>query len=284
MKHKSILVTSVALAVAGSPWAAAAAAAAAADQGTDLEEVVITATKRESTVQDTPISVTAISAADIANKGLTDFNSLAQTVPGIAMRTSGPGQTEFEMRGLNSAGGNASVVGFYLDETALSSPASAQLGKIVIDPNLYDLNRVEILRGPQGTLYGSSSMGGTVKVVPNAPQLGVYAVSGETVVSVTGSGGGTNFTQNGMVNLPLGTEVALRLVGSSDSESGWLNRYVFADGAVPTDGATGARPPGFYTAPLAEIASQANASSLDSFRASLLWRPVDELSITPAFM
>jgi outer membrane receptor protein involved in Fe transport len=246
--------------------------------------VVITATKRESTVQDTPISVTAISAADIANKGLTDFNSLAQTVPGIAMRTSGPGQTEFEMRGLNSAGGNASVVGFYLDETALSSPASAQLGKIVIDPNLYDLNRVEILRGPQGTLYGSSSMGGTVKVVPNAPQLGVYAVSGETVVSVTGSGGGTNFTQNGMVNLPLGTEVALRLVGSSDSESGWLNRYVFADGAVPTDGATGARPPGFYTAPLAEIASQANASSLDSFRASLLWRPVDELSITPAFM
>jgi len=279
MRHNSILVTSVALAVAGGPWAAAIA-----DQGSELEEVVITATKRESTVQDTPISVTAISAADIANKGLTDFNSLAQTVPGIAMRTSGPGQTEFEMRGLNSAGGNASVVGFYLDETALSSPASAQLGKIVIDPNLYDLNRVEILRGPQGTLYGSSSMGGTVKVVPNAPQLGVYAVSGETVVSETGSGGGTNFTQNGMVNLPLGTDVALRLVGSSDSQSGWLNRYVFADGAVPTDGATGARPPGFYTAPLAETASQANASTLDSFRGSLLWRPTDNLSITPAFM
>ncbi len=283
MKQKSILVTSVALAVAGSPWAVAAADEAAA-QGGALEEVVITATKRESTVQDTPISVTAISAADIANKGMTDFNSLAQTVPGIAMRTSGPGQTEFEMRGLSSAGGNASVVGFYLDETALSSPAAAQLGKVVIDPNLYDLNRVEILRGPQGTLYGSSSMGGTVKVVPNAPQLGVYAVSGETVVSETDSGGGTNFTQNGMVNLPLGTNVALRLVGSSDSESGWLNRYVFADGAVPTDGATGARPPGFYSAPLQEIATQANASTLDSFRASLLWRPTDNLSITPAFM
>src|ERR1035438_3003760 len=193
-----------------------ASVARADESGTTLEEIVITATKRESTVQNTPISVTAISAADIANKGLTDFNSLAQTVPGIAMRTSGPGQTEFEMRGLNSAGGNASVVGFYLDETALSSPASAQLGKIVIDPNLYDLNRVEILRGPQGTLYGSSSMGGTVKVVPNAPQLGVYAVSGETVVSQTGSGGGTNFTHNGMVNLPLGTEGAPRLVGSSD--------------------------------------------------------------------
>jgi iron complex outermembrane receptor protein len=277
VKHKNILAASIALAVAGSAWAEA-------DQDAQLPEIVITATKRESTVQDTPISVTAISAADIANKGLTDFNSLAQTVPGIAMRTAGPGQTEFEMRGLNSAGGNTSVVGFYFDETALSSPASAQLGKVVIDPNLYDLNRVEILRGPQGTLYGASSMGGTVKLVPNAPQLGQFLASGETVVSETGSGGGTNFTQNGMVNLPLGENVALRIVGSSDSQSGWLNRYVFADGAVLTDGATGARPPGFYTAPLAETVSQANASSLDSFRASLLWRPTDEVSITPALM
>jgi len=278
VKYKNILAASIALAVAGSAWAAEA------DTGTELPEIVITATKRESTVQDTPISVTAISAADIASKGLTDFNSLAQTVPGIAMRTAGPGQTEFEMRGLNSSGGNTSVVGFYFDETALSSPASAQLGKVVIDPNLYDLNRVEILRGPQGTLYGASSMGGTVKLVPNAPQLGQFVASGETVVSETGSGGGTNFTQNGMVNLPLGANVALRIVGSSDSQSGWLNRYVFADGAVLTDGATGARPAGFYTAPLAETVTQANASSLDSFRASLLWRPSDEVSITPALM
>jgi iron complex outermembrane recepter protein len=283
VKYKSILVTSVALAFAASPWVAAAAEATAAGQGNDIEEVVITATKRESTVQDTSISVTAVSAADIANKGLTDFNSLAQTVPGIAMRTSGPGQTEFEMRGLNSAGGNASVVGFYLDETALSSPAAAQLGKTVIDPNLYDLNRVEILRGPQGTLYGSSSMGGTVKVVPNAPQLGEFAVSGETVLSDTGSGGGTNFTQNGMVNLPLGTDIALRLVGSSDSQSGWIKRFVLADGAVLTDGPT-SRPANFYTAPLQETVSQANSTSLDSFRATLLWRPVDGVSVTPAFM
>ncbi len=277
MKHKNILAASIALSLAGSAWAEA-------DTSSELPEIVITATKRESTVQDTPISVTAISASDIANKGLTDFNSLAQTVPGIAMRTAGPGQTEFEMRGLNSSGGNTSVVGFYMDETALSSPASAQLGKIVIDPNLYDLNRVEILRGPQGTLYGASSMGGTVKVVPNAPQLGQFAVSGETVVSQTSSGGGTNFTQNGMVNLPLGANVALRIVGSTDSQSGWVNRYVFADGAVLTDGATGARPAGFYTAPLAETVSQSNASSLDSFRASLLWRASDEVSITPALM
>lgn len=279
------LALTLGMALGGSAHAQLAAQAEASGaSGDQLQEVVITAAKRQSTVQNTPISVTAISASDIANKGLTDFNSLAQTVPGISMRTAGPGQTEFEMRGLSSAGGNTSVVGFYLDETALSSPASAQLGKIVIDPNLYDLNRVEILRGPQGTLYGSSSMGGTVKLVPNAPQLGEFAMSGQTVVSETNSGGGTNFTQNGMMNLPLGAAAALRIVGSSDSQSGWVNRYVFADGAVLTDGATGARPANFYTAPLAETVSQANASTLDSFRASLLWRAADGLSITPAFM
>src|SRR6204780_90183 len=257
---------------------------AASEPGDQLSEVIVTATKRKSTVQETSASITAVSGEDIADRGLVDFNSLAQSIPGIAMRTSGPGQTEFEMRGLNSAGGNTSMVGFYLDETPLSSPASAQLGKEEIDPSLYDLNRVEVLRGPQGTLYGASSMGGTVKLVPNAPQLGQFLASGETVVSETGSGGGTNFTQNGMVNLPLGENVARRIGGSTDSQSGWLNRYVFADGAVLTDGATGARPAGFYTGPLAETVSQANATSLSSFRASLLWRPSDEVSITPLLM
>jgi iron complex outermembrane receptor protein len=123
VKHKNILATSVALAVAGSAWAES-------DLNTELPEIVITATKRESTVQDTPISVTAISASDIANKGLTDFNSLAQTVPGIAMRTAGPGQTEFEMRGLNSAGGNTSVVGFLLrrDRAVVASLGAAGQG------------------------------------------------------------------------------------------------------------------------------------------------------------
>ena len=70
---------------------------------------------------------------------------------------------------MTSAGGNSSTVGFYLDDTPLTAPASAQNGKVVIDPNLYDLNRIEVLRGPQGTLYGSGSMGGTIKLVPNAP-------------------------------------------------------------------------------------------------------------------
>jgi outer membrane receptor protein involved in Fe transport len=250
-----------------------------------LQEVVVTAEKRTSTVQDTPISITAISGADIQARGLTDFNSLALSVPGLSMRTSGPGQTEFEMRGLNSSGGNTSMVGFYLDETPLSSPASAQVGKVVIDPNLYDLNHVEVLRGPQGTLYGSSSMGGTVKLVPNLPELGQFDATAQTVFSHTDSNGGQNLAVNGVVNIPMGSTVALRVVGSSSNTSGWISRNVIQDGAVSTDVLlpTGlSRPSNFYTAPLAVSYPGANTTTISGVRATLLWEPVDRLTIMPA--
>ena len=267
-------------------------AAAASDDSTDqLPEVVVTATKRATNVQETAASITAVSSEDIAERGLVDFNSLARSVPGIAMRTAGPGQTEFEMRGLNSSGGNTSMVGFYLDETPLSSPASAQLGKVVIDPNLYDLNRVEVLRGPQGTLYGASSMGGAVKLVPNAPELGTFNASGEDVTSYTGSGGSINHQVSGMVNLPFGDTVALRLVGSTTSDSGWIKRLVIQDGAVvPDSGPTAtsfpnvSRPSNFYSAPLQEEIDGANTTTVDSVRATVLWKPTDSLSITPMVM
>jgi outer membrane receptor protein involved in Fe transport len=180
------------------------------------------------------------------------------------------------------------MVGFYLDETALSSPASAQVGKVVIDPDLYDLNRVEVLRGPQGTLYGSSSMGGTVKLVPNMPELGKFDASGETVGSNTESGGGFNTTVNGMVNLPLGSTAALRVVGSSENISGWISRNVIADGAVVADSGPGfpdvSRPSNFYTAPLAVSYPGVNATTINSMRATLLWEPIEHLSITPMVM
>jgi iron complex outermembrane recepter protein len=274
------------LALAGSAYAQAQAASSAS--GDQLQEVVVTAEKRTSTVQDTGASITAVSSQEIADRGIVDFNSLATSVPGISMRTSGPGQTEFEMRGLNSAGGNTSQVGFYLDETPLSSPASAQLGKEEIDPSLYDLQRVEVLRGPQGTLYGSSSMGGTVKLVLNQPQLGTFSASGEMDMSDTGSGGGFNQKVNGMVNLPIGDTMAVRIVGSELSDSGWIKRDVFQDGLPVDTGSfalgTNARPASFYTYPLLEQINGANTTTIDSARIMLLWKPMDELSITPMLM
>ena len=143
----------------------------ATERSDALEEIVVTAEKRASTVQDTPISMTALSGDLMQQEGITDLSGVIQAVPGISMRTAGPGQTELEMRGLSSSGGAAPTVGFYLDDYPLTPPAAALNGKVVIDPDLFDLNRVEVLRGPQGTLYGSGSMGGTVKLVTNAPKL-----------------------------------------------------------------------------------------------------------------
>jgi len=117
-------------------------ATAGSDQ---LQEIVVTATKRETTVQETPISITAISGADIEARGYADFDSIAKSVPGLSMQTGGPGQTGYEMRGMSSSGGASPTVGFYLDDIPLTGVADLPLGKIVIDPNLYDLNRVEIL-------------------------------------------------------------------------------------------------------------------------------------------
>src|ERR1700683_31438 len=99
---------------------------------------------------------------------------MAKDVPGLSMRSAGPGQTEYEARGLASNGGASPTGGFYLDEVALSPAPRAPNGQVVRDPDLSDINRIELLRGPQGPLYGSGSMGGTVKVITNQPKLGTF--------------------------------------------------------------------------------------------------------------
>ena len=246
-----------------------------------LEDVVITATKRSSTVQDTPISVTAVTGQEILDRGIADFTQLAQSIPGLSMRSSGPGQTEFEMRGMTSAGGNSSTVGFYLDDTPLTAPAAAQNGKVVIDPNLYDLNRVEVLRGPQGTLYGSGSMGGTIKVVPNAPNPAGFDTSAELVVSDT-NGGSFNHAENGMLNLPFGGgTAALRIAATESHDSGWINRIVIADGAFPPPNGTVRG--NVQAAPVAADYKGVNDTELQSVRVALSWQPTDKLTIAPSF-
>jgi len=264
--------------------------AAAAPAGTnpappqELTTVVVTATKRTTTVQNTPISLTAVTSDEIASRGITDFQTLARSVPGLAVRDAGPGQSEFEMRGLYGSGGNTSVVGFYLDEIPLASPAFSNLGKTVINPNLYDLERVEVLRGPQGTLYGSSSLAGTIRLIPSPPQLNTYSLSAEEAVSYTSSGGNINHLGNVMMNLPLGDTAALRIVGSSANYSGWIKRRVIESGAVTTDLGTFpavSRPSNFYSAPLQEDLNGVNTSRVDSIRAAILWTPVDKLTIEP---
>jgi iron complex outermembrane recepter protein len=247
-----------------------------------LEQIVVTAEKRETTVETTPISLTAVSGADILNRGITDLASLMQSVPGVSIRTSGPGMTEFEMRGIASNGGNSPTVGFYFDETSLTAPAATNEGKIVISPDLYDLNRVEVLRGPQGTLYGSGSMGGTIRVIPNAPNPDVFESSAEVKFADTDHGG-FDHGENAMINLPFwGGLAALRIVGSYSFDAGWIDRVVIAPGEfpLPTNTVRG----NVLAAPIATEYHDVNDVERTVVRVSAVFKPIDGLTITPSYL
>src|SRR5271155_3111290 len=257
-----------------------------------LEEIVVTAEKRESTVQKTAISLTAVSGADIQDRGLTDLSNLVQSVPGVSLRTSGPGMAEFEMRGISSTGGNSPTVGFYFDDTPLTAPAATNEGKIAISPDLYDLNRVEVLRGPQGTLYGSGSMGGTIRVIPNAPNPDAFEGSAEAKFADTDHGG-FDHGENAMVNLPFWDgRAALRIVGSYSYDAGWIDRVVIAPGQFPL--ATGlviTSPTSSYystrgnvlAAPIATEYHDVNDVEKTTVRISAVFKPIDGLTITPSY-
>ena len=249
---------------------------------TGLEEIVVTAEKRESTVQKTPISMTAISEAEMQARGLEDFRSIAQETPGVSMKTSGPGQTEYEMRGLDATGGFSPTVGFYLDDAPLTAPAQAAQGKVVVDPDLYDLNRVEVLRGPQGTLYGAGSMGGTIKLVTNAPQLNTFAVSAQSKESGT-DGGGFNYGGSAMINLPITQDVAaVRFVGTYKYTSGWIDRIVLNPFPLETNG--GLTRGNVLGAPVQANYSDVNWEALEGGRVSLLLKLGDNLTIQTGLM
>ena len=267
---------------------AADAPAAAPDEA--LSEIVVTAEKRDSTVLKTPISITAISGAELDAAGIHDLGTVAAETPGVSIRSAGPGQNEIEMRGLTSSGGAAPTVGFYLDESPLTPPAGANNGKVVIDPNLYDLERVEVLRGPQGTLYGSGSMGGTVKLVTAQPQLNTFGASVELTGSHT-QGASDNGSVNFMVNLPLiDDHLSLRVVGTSEHNSGWIDRVVLSDFPLEV-GFSPTAPPGSVIAlprgnvlgsPASSVYHDVNDEELHSVRGSLLIQVDDSFSITPS--
>jgi outer membrane receptor protein involved in Fe transport len=253
-----------------------------------LEDIVVTAEKREATIETTSISITAISGDDIQNRGFTDLASLMKTVPGVSIRTSGPGMTEFEMRGVASNGGNSPTVGFYLDDTSLTAPAATNEGKIVISPDLYDVSRVEVLRGPQGTLYGSGSMGGTIKVITNPANPDKFEASTEVKFADTDHGG-FDHAENGMVNLPFWSDkAALRIVGSYSYDAGWIDRVVAAPGQFPfptglVDGVYTTRG-NVLAAPIAEDYHDVNEVETTSVRASAVFKPFDGLTITPSYL
>ena len=190
-----------------------------------IEEVVVTATKREESLQDVPIAVTALTGETIEELGITNFSDYVMQLPGVTAGGSGPGQNTIYIRGVASTTPNLTVAGvaglapnvaFYLDEQPLAQPGRN------LDVYAADLQRIEVLSGPQGTLFGSSSQAGNVRLITNKPD------HGETYGSVkigagTISDGDASSNIEAMLNLPVSDTVALRGVFYYDKKGGWID-------------------------------------------------------------
>jgi outer membrane receptor protein involved in Fe transport len=188
----------------------------------DDEEIVVTATKRESNLLDVPFSINAQTEAMIQRSGANTVEDLSRNVAGLSIQNLGPGQSQVSVRGV-SAGqvvrdqpGVKEQVGVYLDESVIS------LSLFTPDIDLYDLTRVETLRGPQGTLFGSGSVGGTIRYITNQPDLDSFEGSVEANVNML-AGGDFGGHLKAMVNAPLANGVALRAVGYYTQYGGFVD-------------------------------------------------------------
>ena len=223
-----------------------------------IEEIVVTATKRALAIQEVPFSINAQTQEDIRRIGATNLEDLARNVAGLAIQNLGPGQSQVGIRGV-SAGqivrdqpGVKEQVGVYMDESVVS------LSLFTPDFDLYDLNRLETLRGPQGTLFGSGSIGGTVRYITNQPNADAFEAELELDFNsiLQGSNGGHI---KAMVNAPLDNGGALRAVLYSTEYGGYIDAYG-ENGAFNADVNTGSR---------------------DGARIAITFSPSDNLTITP---
>jgi outer membrane receptor protein involved in Fe transport len=186
-----------------------------------LEEIIVTAQKREESMQDVPLAIQAIGTQRLQELNVSSFDDFVRFLPSVSYQTSGPGSARIYMRGVASGGdGNHSAslpsVGMYLDE----QPITTIIGPL--DIHMYDIQRVEALAGPQGTLFGSSSQAGTIRVITNKPDTtgfdGGYGVELNSVVD-----GDLGYLGEGFVNVPITDAMAVRLVGWVREDAGYID-------------------------------------------------------------
>jgi iron complex outermembrane receptor protein len=220
------------------------------------QDIIVTATKRSSTIQEVPFSINAQTQEDIQRANANTLEAISRNVAGLTVQNLGPGQSQVSIRGV-SAGqivrdqpGVKEQVGIYLDESVIS------LSLFTPDLDLFDLNRVETLRGPQGTLFGSGSVGGTLRYITNQPVIGRTESMMEAGINTVDESD-TGFDLKGMVNIPLGPTAAARAVLYGTHFAG------FVDAVGPAAG------------------KNINDGSRIGGRFSILWQPVPELKITP---
>ena len=250
-----------ALTAAASLFGLGAAATATAQTSTNvsvLEEVVVTAQKFEQKLSETPLSVTAISARNLEALGATQFRDFANSVPSMTFTTSGVGSTQVNLRGITTGNNISPTVGIYVDEVPYgSSTPFASGAQLALDVGLFDVSRIEVLRGPQGTLYGASTMGGLLKYVSVVPDTTAFAATARAGV-VSTSGGGVGYDAAAAVNAPLADDkAALRVSGFYTHDGGFIDNLTNGHDDV-------------------------NEAEVYGGRADLLFKPADKLTLRVA--
>jgi iron complex outermembrane receptor protein len=242
----------------------------AAEPGTSrpaaLQEVVVTARKVEEPLQDVPASVSALTGATLEAMGADSFNDYARSIPGLYFQDSGVGRQTITIRGIGNLGG-LGTVGYYIGETPM--PESYGVNNVLVDPRLIDVDRIEVLRGPQGTLYGSGSIGGTIRLLPNAPNLSRFegSVKGEALVTQGADGASPGGRTALVLNVPIAQDlVAVRGAFWYDNVGGYINR---------TYGYVG----GVADAPQGKVGNIPDEHTW-GMRATLLYQPVEQFSVS----
>jgi outer membrane receptor protein involved in Fe transport len=261
----------------------------AASAPSELAEITVTATRREETLEAVPYSLSVVSGDQLGRTGVTDIASLANEVPGLNYYDFGArqsGATVPIIRGLNAS--DISVQGRAF-RTFEQSPVGTYIGNSPFDGYLQldDIQRVEVLRGPQGTLYGAGALGGALRIIPNAPQLGVFSGSVDASTGIVKDANHLAYTTSAVVNIPIGDTPAFRAAAKFAYEPGYINAYgllkstgspvsaipVLAD---PTDNLNS---PGIYYGK-----NDWNDQNTFTGRAALTWKPNDKFNADLAFI
>jgi len=267
---------------------AASAEQRAEPQSGELQEVVVTANRREQTLEQVPYSITAISADQLSQSGVTDIASLSNQVPGLSVYSLGArdsGSTTPIIRGINATAAPLSYLAF---RTFEQSPVGTYIGNSPIEGyfQLDDIQRIEVLRGPQGTLYGAGALGGALRIIPNAPELGKLAGNIEVGGGAVAHASDPSYSLSGMLNVPIGDTLAFRASGKYSYEPGFIDAYGFLErpGSLVSGIPTLANPADPVNSSGVFYGKNGwNYQDVVTGRASLLWKPTDQFNAGLSF-
>lgn len=268
--NKKTLIT--AMGIAGLAYNSGVQANEGTERVSKIEEVTVTATRRVGKIEDIPYSISALGSDSLERTGITDFTKLARNVPGLTFVESGARDSGINS-GLIIRGLNASPAATNDFPSLVVPTVSTYLGETPLFANIHlkDIERVEILRGPQGTLYGSGSLGGTIRYIPKKPDTDAFYAEVGSKISSTRESGGLSSDTYGVINLPISHNLALRtVIGYVDNQG-----FIDATRLIALDSNSQpilADPGDFANSPPVEYSkSDTNGDTIKHIRASLLW-------------